>query len=459
MRRLSLLSIRTRTGLLAGAGTLLLLVLLCLGVYVMLGQSLQRQIDVNLRGRVPILLAEIGEDLGDYIEVESELIDEGAGAAQVVRTDGQVIAASGGLSQTDSVLPPAQLQRLVPGQVLPLTVGDGSARYRVVTAAFGDRATVLVVGQNLEAVRSAQRALIAVLLPLGLLAVVATGAVSMVVAGRALGPLTAMAKEAADIGAGNVSQRLSVPGSDDEVAQIATTINAMLARLERTIQRERTFAADASHELRTPLAILRGEIEMARTRTDDATAQRLDSALEETDRLGELVADLLLLARAGSDHYVAVPVDLAALASTTAERFSVLAATKNVRIGIHGAASVNSDRRYLERALSNLIDNALRHTPKDGTIEITCAMTSTGAVVVVADTGPGVPDDQLPDIFHRFTRVDEARTTGGAGIGLAIVAAVAAAHNGSVQARNRPQGPGLEIRLELNDAPQLESPR
>jgi heavy metal sensor kinase len=442
-------SIRTRTGLLAATGTLFVLALLCLGVYVLLGQALQRQLDANLLARTPVLLDEIGDDLGDYVEVEDELIDEGAGAAQVVRSDGQVIAASGGMSQTTSVLPPAELAGIAPGAAVQRTVRAGGARYRLLATAFPDGTAVLVLAQDLDAVRSAQRALVTTLLPLGLLAVGTTAAVSMLVAGRSLRPLTSMAAEATDIGGDNLSKRLSVPASGDEVERIGTTINGMLERVESALERERSFAADASHELRTPLAILRGEIELARLRADGAIAGRLDSALEEADRLAVLVDDLLLLARAGSERRTLARTDLSELARQTADRFSVIAAAKDIKIHVTGRGHASVDRAYIERALSNLLDNAIRHTPAEGRIDISCETTPAGAVLTVSDTGPGVPDAQLTDIFQRFTRTDDARTAGGAGLGLAIVAAIAAAHDGTVRACNREDGTGLRVELHL----------
>lgn len=451
------LSVRTRVAALSAASSLVLLAVLAVGMYLLLGGALVGQIDASLRNRSAVLLDEFGEELGDPLkaprefletELEEELVDEGAGPAQVVRTDGRVLAASG-LSQKTPVIATRALARIPPAGAAPATAAHAGERYRVLARPFPTGGVLLLLAEGLDSVASAQRALLGTLLPAGAVVAVLTGVASVVVAGRGLRPLTAMATSAETINAGALTQRLPVPPSNDEIAQLATTINAMLTRLETAIERERTFTADASHELRTPLAILRGEAELARSHVGGRAAERLDSALDEADRLAALIDDLLVLARADADRLDPVTsVDLGELVAATVKRFSVLAARRDVRMSHAGRATVTGDPRGLERGIANLVDNALRHTPDHGHVGVACEVTAEGSRITVTDTGPGVPTDRLDGIFDRFSRTDDARTAGGAGLGLSIVAAVAAAHHGRVRARNRPRG-GLEVTMTL----------
>lgn len=224
----------------------------------------------------------------------------------------------------------------------------------------------------------------------------------------------------------------------------------MVDRLHHHIERERQFTADASHELRTPLAILRAELELAEPHVDATTRRRLVSAREEIDRLAVLIDDLLLLARADADRlHPHVRVDLADLVTTLRDRFTPLAERRRIQLSSDADGTVLGDARALDRALSNLVDNALRHTPDGGSVTI-CTQPGPDAVTLsVTDTGPGVPDAQIPTLFHRFTRTDGARTGGGAGLGLAIVAAVAHAHGGTVTADNQPDPGGLRTSIVL----------
>jgi signal transduction histidine kinase len=226
----------------------------------------------------------------------------------------------------------------------------------------------------------------------------------------------------------------------------------MLARLEAALQRERTLVSDASHELRTPLALMKTEIELALAEPDSASVllAALRSAGEETDRLSQLADDLLLLARvdSGTLPLRREPISVQDLLTTIATRFRRRAAESGRRIDVASASDVDllGDRRRLEQALSNLIENALRHGA--GTIGIE-AVEDDGLVSVhVTDEGNGFPAAFLGRAFERFSRATGSRDTGGAGLGLAIVAAVAQAHGGSVTASNRTNG-GADVALTL----------
>jgi signal transduction histidine kinase len=244
-----------------------------------------------------------------------------------------------------------------------------------------------------------------------------------------------------------------VPASRDEVARLGTTFNRLLDRIEDTRRRERQFTADASHELRTPLAILRAELELARNHaTDRRFLTALDSALEESDRLSGLVDDLLLLARADAGPACAQTlVDVAQVADELLPGFRALAGRRRISLSRTGDAGVRADPRALARAVANLLDNAIRHAPDGGTVTLDVDQRSDGTAITVTDDGPGAPPEERDRMIQRFAQGDPGRR-GGAGLGLAIVASVAAAHDGSLELADAPSGRGLAVTIRLPTA-------
>jgi len=247
-----------------------------------------------------------------------------------------------------------------------------------------------------------------------------------------------------------------VPSTRDEIAALAGTMNDLLSRLQQALARQRTFTADASHELRTPLAVLRGELELAtrpgRTREDLAVAVR--HAAAEAERLTRLTDDLLLLARDDEDRLGLrrTPTDIGALLAASAQ----LAASRLAEAGVTcrvdaqpgTCASIDADR--IRQAVDNLVDNALRFAPGGSVIVLAARADGADLGIEVRDNGPGFPAGFLPHAFERFRRPDSGRSRddGGAGLRLAIVRAIVAAHGGSVTAGNRPGG-GAVVRLRL----------
>ena len=244
-------------------------------------------------------------------------------------------------------------------------------------------------------------------------------------------------------------RRLPQPPVADELGRLAATLNAMLDRLEGAreaerdaIAAERRFVADASHELRTPLTILKSEIEVALLgdRRADELGAALASAGEETDRLCRLADDLLVLARADDgrlDRDIA-PVDVGDLLRAVAAREARRAdlAGRPIAVECPEGLAVDADRPGLERAIGDLVDNAVRHG--GGPVELAAEEIGAGIVAItVRDHGAGFPEDFLPRAFERFSRADPARGGGGSGLGLAIVAAVIRSQGGSVRRRQR----------------------
>ena len=256
-------------------------------------------------------------------------------------------------------------------------------------------------------------------------------------AGAALRPVEEMRVEAAAISASEPGRRLPSGRARDEIARLAETLNEMLARLERAIERERSFVADASHELRTPLALLRAELELAlrKPRTELELEEAVRSARAETERLVRLAEDLLVLARADDGRLPLrrEPVQAGEVLEAVREAFRSRAEAVGREIDAQPDATVlDADRLRLEQALGNLVDNALRHGA--GAIRLDAVERDGLVELHVRDEGPGLRPDFLPHAFERFSRADPARTSGGAGLGLALACAIAEAHGGSAQA-------------------------
>ena len=252
-----------------------------------------------------------------------------------------------------------------------------------------------------------------------------------------------MRAEAAAISGSEPGRRLPSGRARDEIARLAGTLNEMLARLERAIERERSFVADASHELRTPLALLQAELELAlrKPRTDAELEEAVRSATAETERLVRLAEDLLVLAQADDGRLPLRrgPVRADELLDAVREAFRPRADAAGRAIEAEADAIVlDADRLRLEQALGNLVDNALRHGA--GAIRLDAVEHDDRVELHVRDEGPGLPPDFLPHAFERFSRADAARTGGGAGLGLALASAIAEAHGGTAQAARRPRG-------------------
>ncbi|MBO1336249.1 HAMP domain-containing sensor histidine kinase [Streptomyces sp. VRA16 Mangrove soil] len=323
------------------------------------------------------------------------------------------------------------------------TVDGDSADYRfavveVEDTAYGD--LTVYAGASLSAEQSAvTTALTAMVIGLPVLLVV-VGSVTYLVTRRALRPVEGIRAEMAAITASqDLGRRVPQPDSRDEVARLAATTNETLAALEESVERQRRFVADASHELRSPIASLRTQLEVGFAHPE---LLDVEGAVEDTVRLQELAADLLLLARLDAgERPGAATVDLAALvreelSQRTGDRLPVTTETG-------GAVQVTGSRGQLARILGNLVDNAQRHA-RTG-VRVTVAAEGGRAVLTVADDGDGVPEPERERIFERFVRLDDARSRdgGGAGLGLAIARDVAARHGGTLTVRTAPQGGAL----------------
>jgi signal transduction histidine kinase len=284
---------------------------------------------------------------------------------------------------------------------------------------------------------------------------VASLAVGWMIAGRVLAPIAHITDVAREIQARELSRRIDLAGPDDELKRLADTFDSMLARLDVAFASQRRFVADASHELRTPLAVIKANLDLALTDSQATAESRATSAAvieRAIARMARLTDDLLALARLDAPATGREPVHLAALLEDAANSSAAAAAMRGIGIEVDTtpAAPVLGDRDVLKRALTNLLDNAVRvagsrvvlsHGEEDGE-----------AWIAVADDGPGIAPEHQASIFDRFWRPDGARSRpgGGSGLGLAIVRQIAEAHGGSVEVESEPgEGARFVLRLPL----------
>jgi heavy metal sensor kinase len=286
--------------------------------------------------------------------------------------------------------------------------------------------------------------------------------VSLAVAGgywlmrRSLQPVDEITRRAEGITSTNLSERLPVIRTGDELERLSISLNRMIERLDDAFQHINRFSADASHELRTPLTILHLELEgiAQNYRWEASLGDQIGSALEETHRMSRIVESLLAISRldAGEVKMDKTRLDLGELVASTAHEMRLLAEEKSIGLRTHGATGIHveGDRTRLQQVIVNLIDNAIKYTQRGGMVEVRVGRERNTAVLEVFDNGPGIPAHALPHVFERFYRADKARSRagGGAGLGLSIVKAICAAHSAEVKVSSQ-EGRGTCFRVEL----------
>ncbi|WP_109508531.1 ATP-binding protein [Nocardioides speluncae] len=445
------LPIRARLTLVAAA--LLALVVAAMGafLYLQLRSDLHTTVDTGLRSHAESLrgdpgrTAPTGRRIAESEESFSQLLTaQGAVARGTPAVAERPLLTAGEVAAVDGVrFFDASIRadgETVPVRLLATPLDDGR---------------VLVVGAAVEDQQEALARLLVLLIVGGPIAVLLASLVCWQVSGAALRPVGRLRREAEAISASEPGRRLAVPPTRDELTELAASLNRMLGRLEEAVRRERRFVDDASHELRTPLANLKAELELAtrRARTPEELTAAIRSATEETDRLIALAEDLLVLARANGGE---LPLrreetDVGALVDEVVRAFGPRAAEAQVSLRTsNGVGTTSVDVNRIRQAVGNLVDNAIRHTAAGGRVEVSLREADGVVVLEVVDTGPGFPEEFLPSAFEAFTRADDARTRGdgGAGLGLAIVAAVAKAHGGTATADNGAEG-GAVVRITI----------
>jgi two-component system OmpR family sensor kinase len=423
-------------------------------VYGRVHADLRAAVDMGLRSRAQVIAvnaAHAGTRIGGGPH-ESRLIDPDEAFAQVLSTSGAIVETTPAVSGTPLVGP--SLLRSVRGATFLTRTPAGldSSRLLVIPLSAGSSHRFAVVGATLSNSNDAAGTLatqLEIALPVALLA---SSFVAWLLAGATLRPVERMRRQADAITATDLSRRLPVPPTGDTLARLAVTLNSTFDRLQAALEGERRFVDEASHELRTPLTILKAEVDtaLAAPRSHEDLRRALTSASQEVDHLVRIAEGLLVLARADDGH---IPIrreeiSLAALLGETQAAFADRAAAAGVTVGVDAPdATIHVDRTRLRQALDNLLDNALRHTSAGGTVRITATVSPGHVLIAVADDGPGFTDDMLNRAFLPFaSTTDESH--GGAGLGLAIVAAIADAHAGDAKAENPPSG-GARIAITL----------
>jgi signal transduction histidine kinase len=421
-----------------------------LGVFV--HQRVEATLDAQTadaaRGQVAALAAlPAGRRAAAVAEMTGELF------AQVRTSDGRVLASSPQVVEVQTAPGALESVTRVPRTVAGRVVLTGEPeRERAVLAVRRDGRQLLLTGSSREHVEDALDGMVAQLLVGGPVALLVASAAGYVVAGVALRPVERMRRRAEDISSLSSEDRLPLPRAHDEIHELGRTLNAMLDRLDLALRRERRFVAEAGHELRTPLAMLRMELDLAlsRPRSHDELVAALHSATEEVDRLSRLAESLLQLTGDGTGQDAAGEVALAGLLQRVAARFDVRARaegrTVTATVAGDGDVTLRGDAARLDQALSNLVDNALLHGAGD--VVLAARRSGDEVVVTVRDQGR-MPAGLGGHAFDAFSKDGAARQQGRAGLGLAIVRAVADQHGGAVAVAQDPHGEGTVVTMTL----------
>ena len=422
------------------------------GAYVTVRMQLQSALDSSLVER-----AETASSQFDQIQQRQDVPAYLLGASDVriafVEADGVVRFLDRGdrIRLGEPELEVAQGQSV---QSLRTVFADGEA-YRVVAVSVESKpGLALVIAQSLDPQKQTLNRLGVVCFLIGLVGIVTAALVGMAVARNGLRPVRRLTSDVERIGRTEDLRPLPVEG-DDEVARLATAFNHMLASLAASRDRQRQLVADAGHELRTPLTSLRTNIDLltqagegsAQGLSDRARSELLDDVRAQIEELTTLIGDLVELARDEPMSPVVATVELHETLEAAVARVRRRAPGVTFRLDAE-PWYVEGEAGAIERALTNLLDNAAKWSPSPGTVTVSLA----GGVVTIDDEGPGIDDADLPHVFERFYRSSESRAMPGSGLGLAIVAQVAERHSGTVAAGRAPAG-GTRMTFALPGAP------
>jgi heavy metal sensor kinase len=402
----------------------------------------------NLEPASPSFAGDAG-DVGQVIDEHSRVFDLASGASgQSLLTAGQLATARRGVLKIASDRPPGL---------------HGRARVYARPHAVEEHRFVLVVASSLAQRDATLQSLTGELLLGGAGALLIAALSGFAVASGALRPVEAMRARAALISDLQPGERLTETRTDDEIGRLGQTLNEMLGRLEQVLARERAFVADASHELRTPLTVLRTELELAlsQPRSADELRAAMRSACEESEQLARLADDLLLLARSDSSQLSRArePIDISDMLDHARDQAIDRghAHGRNIDVLPGAALVVSGDRDALQRAIANLLDNALRHG--HGTVTLSAHAGAGGVRIEVTDQGTELDEDFAAHAFERFARAPQARSRPGTGLGLAIVRAIAEAHHGDCGIAPNTPRPGTRAWITLPTVTDRHGPK
>lgn len=434
-------------------------------VHMLVSRTLHEQIDQGLQetmSAVGIALDRAYQEENDFtaehLHEEMEELNLPSDTSLVVRASGMpdYERRTGSLRASPLAVDPGRGLESPSG---PATIRHAEKTWRVLTAPVtpaGGPEHLIILARDLTPLQQ-QLALLRRLFLLSLVPLLATAAAGgYFLAGRVLKPVSRIANQARQIGAHGLEERLAVENPRDEFGRLAQVLNELFSRLDAAFRQQRRLLADAAHELRTPAAILRAHADVALQRPRDAGeyAEALASIRAEAEHLSDIVDDLMFIARADADQMPArrEEVDLAEIVDDCCRGVRPLAETKGLSLHWDPGAEiqVTADPRLLRRAVTNVLANAIKHTPQEGIVSVRLEAGQGRAVVEIADSGSGIPAEELPHVFDRFFR--GSRQPGsedeGSGLGLAIVKVIMELHGGSVEARSLP-GQGAAFLLHL----------
>lgn len=462
--------LRLRLTLWYGTALALIFVVFAVVLYAVMARGLKAQVDGSLEEAAAAAVRSLEQHrFGLFLRFEDlsaqfpelAVLDK---FFQIFSPTGKITIQSPHIKNRDIPLSRTALEAALAGNTSLESVrfqGDWSLRLISVPIIYeGTLVNIVQVGTSLQSVQETLHRLLLILLvtvPAALLIALAGG---WFLAGRALRPVETITAAAQRIAAGDLTQRLSVPRSSDEVGRLAVTFNEMIARLETSFRQVRQFTTDASHELRTPLTVLKGETELAlrRPRSPEDYQLVLESSLEEIDRMTMIVDELLFLSRAdlGEVKMESLPVRLDTLAEDIQRQATLLGQEQDVQVtlGTVTPATVQGDELRLRELLLNLVDNAIKYSRPSGKVEISLVSEGKTARLSVLDHGIGIPPEAQARIFDRFYRTDAARAHAkkGTGLGLSICKWIAEAHHGRIEVRST-VGEGSQFTVVLPLAP------
>jgi signal transduction histidine kinase len=474
LRHLGRPSLRLKLTLAFAVAMGLLLTGLGFFTYARFRTGLDQSLNQGLRSRANDVRALVNQaDTGLADAGGGRLNQAGTGFAQVLKPGGKVLDQTPGIPRKP-LLSARDIARAGHGPILITTRVAGVAdpvRLFATPVRAQDMPLVVIVGASLQNRAVALKDLRALMLLGGPVALLLASLLGYGISALSLGSVEAMRRQATRLSVTEPGRRLPVPAAQDELRRLALTLNKMLDRNEAAFARERRFVADASHELLSPLAVLKTELEVALT--GDSPKHELRGALEsanaETDRIAHLARDLLTIAQADHGELPIEPVQLrvSEALERVRQRFAHRARVegRTVVTNVPDEMTLHADPLRVEQALSNLVDNALRHGASTVTL---FAERDNGAVDLhVADSGPGFPEDFLTAAFERFSRPDLGRTVEGTGLGLSIVRSIARAHGGEAHVTNLLSGgadvwislPGTADRAQVQGPPAPAEPR
>jgi len=426
-------------------------------VYVLVNIILLNQVDSMLAGVVrDITQVTKVNSVGELSLISLPPLDMTSNAyVQVWGPDGRLIATSPSIGTLTKPLDPNGLQA---GESIYQDSYLDGAHLRVLSVplVLGERTIgTLQVGASLSVVDATRTNMLSIMAVIAVFAVLIAALGSWVILGRALSPLEAITETVDQINrADDLSRRIPHDvQNEDEIGDLVVSFNQTLERLESLFTSQQRFLADVSHELRTPLTVIKGNVDLMR-RMKQADEESLGSIDQEAGRLTRLVGGLLMLAQAESGKLTLnlKPVELDLLLTEVFTEMCVLAGSK-VRVHLNeiDQVMVNGDRDRLKQVFLNLISNAIQYTPQGGDVFLSLAKIGEQARIIIRDTGPGIPAEDLPHIFDRFYRAEKSRTrssTSGFGLGLSITQWIVEHHGGQIKVESK-EGKGTTFVIWL----------